>query len=97
MVPFSFHQPLLKSRVMKEYTSSFWGRMEFGIRCFCPFLPSCFPYGHSEPCEKANEFAKIQVNPTKSNHFFYLAHGEVHGVDHRPYAGGPCGSHPPRI
>jgi hypothetical protein len=34
-------------------------------------LPSCFPYGHSGPCEKPsknpNEFAKIQVNPTKSD------------------------------
>jgi hypothetical protein len=26
--------------------------MEFGIRCFCPFLPSCFPYGHSGLCQK---------------------------------------------
>src|ERR1700679_2410457 len=73
MVPFSFPQPLLKSRVMQNIHRHFWWCTEFGIRCFWPFLPSCFPYGHSGLCEnlRKTQFAKIQVNPTKSNLFFY--------------------------
>ena len=42
---------------------SYWWRMEFGIRCFCPFLPSCFPYYHSGLCEKSS---KNPMNPQKS-------------------------------
>jgi hypothetical protein len=96
MVPFSFPQPLLESRVMKEYLTgalddringfwdhwvhgvdhrpSRWWRREFGIRCFCPFLPSCFPYGNSRLCENPNEFYKIKVDQGKSNLFFISPH-----------------------
>jgi hypothetical protein len=66
MVPVSFPQTLLKSRVMQKYLAgalddgingfldkrvhdvdhrpSRWSRMELGIGCLCPFLPSCLPY-----------------------------------------------------
>jgi hypothetical protein len=67
MVPFSFPQTLLKSRVMKEYLT---GALDDGINGFwdnwvqrhaggawslesalLPFPASCFPYGHFGLCE----------------------------------------------
>src|ERR1700728_4163752 len=39
--------PWCRSSAGVDHRPSRW----FGIRCFCPFLPSCFPYGHSGLCE----------------------------------------------
>jgi hypothetical protein len=58
--------PRYRSSADVDHRPSRW----FGSRCFCPFLPSCFPYGHSGRCENPNEFAKIKVNQGKSNLFF---------------------------
>ena len=52
--------PWRRSSAGIDHRPSRW----FGIRCFCPFLPSCFPYGYFGLCENPNEFAKIKVNQT---------------------------------
>ena len=73
MVPFSFPQDLLKSRVMQKYTSSFlvaqgvWNQVLLPFPAFLLSLWSFRPV--REIIEKPNEFAKTQVNPTKSNQF----------------------------
>src|ERR1700733_1573739 len=86
MVPFSFLQPRLKSRVMKERAL---GKMVSGViyqvsaddRQQDPIggtaredsrptkggLRRGKSTCHRKICKKPNEFAKIQVNPTKSN------------------------------
>src|ERR1700679_316018 len=71
MVPFSFPQTRLKSRVMQKYTSSFlvahgvWNQVLLPFPAFLLSLWSFRPV--REIIEKPNESAKIQVNPTKSN------------------------------
>jgi hypothetical protein len=127
MVPFSFPQTLLKSRVMKKHSSTFevwtpgvWRLKSgaFALSCLLAFLiliPSpvfdlCSMPSHlgdpaclirlstetsqlstaikvnqaSDSSQNPSKFEKIKVNQGKSNLFFYLAHGGVHGVDHRP-------------
>src|ERR1700679_424753 len=74
MVPFSFPQTRLKSRVMQKYTSSFlvaqgvWNQV---LLPFPAFLLTLWSFRLvREIIEKPNEIEKIQVNPTKSNLFF---------------------------
>jgi hypothetical protein len=83
MVPFSFSQPLLKSRVMKEHLTDALdgginGSMASIIDCHAGLESGAFAFSCllaflmvisdcAKICKKPNEFAKIQVNPTKSN------------------------------
>jgi len=72
------HRPSRWSRVMKTYIVIFggawsWESGAFALSYLLAFLMVIPAY--AKICEKPNEFAKIQVNPTKSNqiqpHFLF--------------------------
>jgi hypothetical protein len=86
MVPFSFKSELSYSRVMNEYSIGVlddgingflnkWVQRHaglesgaFALSCLLAFLMVIPAW--AKICKNSNEFAKIQVNPTKSNQFY---------------------------
>jgi hypothetical protein len=97
MVPFSFKSdPVKVACDAKIYIVILggawnWESGAFALSCLLAFLIVIPAWAKIR--EKTNEFAKIQVNPTKSNLFFLfqllspkfqLLNNRVHGVDHRP-------------
>jgi len=84
------------SSTIELWTHGAWGFPEawyLELGTFAPFcllaflivIPAC-----AIKAQKTNEFEKIQVNPTKSNLFFYrFPPNRVHGVDYQPSRWGP--------
>jgi len=81
MVPFSFPQPLLKSRVMQKYTSSFLVAHEVWNQVLLPFPTFLLSLWSFRPAREkprnSNEFAKIKINQGKSSLFFLFQSPEA--------------------